>query len=47
MLERGVERVDPLPGEHGAHRLDGAADHERQRAARLGHGALDADGGAP
>ena len=35
VLERGVERLDAWPGEHGAHRLDGAADHQRQLDAGL------------
>ena len=45
VLQRGVERVHALPGEHGAHGLDGAAHHERKLATGFRHGAPDADGG--
>ena len=34
VLERDVERLDALAGQHGAHRLDGAAHHQRQRRRR-------------
>ena len=34
VLERGIERLDVLAGEHRAHGLDGAADHDRELDAR-------------
>ena len=45
VLERRVERLDPLPGQHGAHGLDGAADQQGQRRAAGGHRLAHADGG--
>ena len=44
VLDRRVERVHALAGEHGAHRLDGAAHHEGQLDSGFGHGAVEADG---
>src|SRR5215472_6617285 len=44
VLQGGIERIHPLPGQHGPHGLDGAADHERQRAPGLRESPLHADG---
>ncbi len=45
VLEGGVERFNPLAGQHGPHRLDGRAHHQGKIRPQLPLGLLDADGG--
>ena len=41
MLQRRVERLDALPGQHCAHRFDGSTDRERDSAVPFLAGTID------